>query len=58
VINPGAIPLHVWSARRDSLDRPDWLILDLDPKLAPFAHVVKMRGTSTRCSTSSAPRTS
>ncbi len=40
VINSGAIPLHVWSARRDSLDRPDWLILDLDPKQAPFAHVV------------------
>jgi bifunctional non-homologous end joining protein LigD len=40
VINSGAIPLHVWSARRDALDRPDWLILDLDPKEAPFAHVV------------------
>ncbi|MFI5317717.1 MAG: DNA ligase D [Myxococcota bacterium] len=40
VINSGAIPLHVWSARRESLDRPDWLILDLDPKQAPFAHVV------------------
>ncbi len=40
VINSGAIPLHVWSARRDALDRPDWLILDLDPKEAPFAHVI------------------
>ncbi|MEX2206398.1 MAG: DNA ligase D [Myxococcota bacterium] len=40
VINSGAIPLHVWSARRAALDRPDWLILDLDPKEAPFAHVV------------------
>src|SRR5258706_10136102 len=40
VINSGAIPLHVWSSRRDSIDRPDWLILDLDPKQAPFAHVV------------------
>ncbi len=40
VINSGAIPLHVWSARLDALDRPDWLILDLDPKEAPFAHVV------------------
>jgi bifunctional non-homologous end joining protein LigD len=42
VINSGAIPLHVWSARRQSLDRPDWLILDLDPKQAPFAHVVQI----------------
>jgi len=42
VINSGAIPLHVWSARSDALDRPDWLILDLDPKQAPFAHVVEI----------------
>ena len=42
VINSGAIPLHVWSARTGSLDRPDWLILDLDPKQAPFAHVVEI----------------
>jgi bifunctional non-homologous end joining protein LigD len=42
VINSGAIPLHVWSARVASIDRPDWLILDLDPKEAPFAHVVEL----------------
>jgi bifunctional non-homologous end joining protein LigD len=40
VVNSGAIPLHVWSARVGSLDRPDWLVLDLDPKGAPFARVV------------------
>jgi bifunctional non-homologous end joining protein LigD len=40
VVNSGAIPLHVWSARVGSLERPDWLVLDLDPKGAPFAHVV------------------
>ncbi len=40
VINSGAIPLHVWSARRSSLERPDWLILDLDPKGAPFVDVI------------------
>jgi bifunctional non-homologous end joining protein LigD len=42
VINSGAIPLHVWSARRDRLDTPDWLILDLDPKQASFADVVQV----------------
>jgi bifunctional non-homologous end joining protein LigD len=42
VINSGAIPLHVWSARLRSLERPDWLILDLDPKGAPFEHVVRV----------------
>jgi bifunctional non-homologous end joining protein LigD len=40
VVNSGAIPLHVWSARVGSLDRPDWLVLDLDPKQAPFTQVV------------------
>jgi bifunctional non-homologous end joining protein LigD len=42
VINSGAIPLHVWSARVGSLERPDWLILDLDPKEAPFGAVVEI----------------
>ena len=42
VINSGAIPLHVWSARLADLERPDWLILDLDPKEAPFPHVVRI----------------
>jgi bifunctional non-homologous end joining protein LigD len=42
VVNSGAIPLHVWSARRGSLDRPDWTILDLDPKGAPFADVITL----------------
>jgi bifunctional non-homologous end joining protein LigD len=40
--NLAAIPLHVWSARVASLDRPDWCILDLDPKKAPFSHVVTL----------------
>jgi bifunctional non-homologous end joining protein LigD len=42
VINSGCIPVHVWSARLHSLERPDWAILDLDPKGAPFAHVVTL----------------
>jgi bifunctional non-homologous end joining protein LigD len=42
VVNSGAIPLHVWSARWQQLERPDWLILDLDPKGAPFDHVVRI----------------
>lgn len=42
VINMGCIPLHFWSARRQSLERPDWTILDLDPKGAPFTAVVQV----------------
>ena len=40
VANMGAIPLHIWSSRIGSLQHPDWCILDLDPKGAPWEHVV------------------
>lgn len=40
--NLGAIPLHIWSSRVESLGYPDWSILDLDPKEAPFVHVVEI----------------
>ena len=42
VANLGTIPLHLWGARLPTLDNPDWLILDLDPKGAPFTDVVKV----------------
>ena len=40
--NLAAVPLHVWSSRIGSLDRPDWCILDLDAKEAPFADAVRV----------------
>ena len=40
--NLGSIPLHVWASRVGSLENPDWCILDLDPKGAPFEHVVEI----------------
>ncbi|MFY9550487.1 MAG: DNA ligase D [Thermoanaerobaculia bacterium] len=42
VANLGSIPLHVWASRVAAPERPDWCILDLDPKGAPFTHVVKI----------------
>jgi bifunctional non-homologous end joining protein LigD len=42
VANLGTIPLHLWSSRLGSLDCPDWLVLDLDPKGAPFTDVVRV----------------
>jgi bifunctional non-homologous end joining protein LigD len=42
VINSGAIPLHVWSSRVATLGQPDWCVLDLDPKEAPFTDVVRV----------------
>ena len=42
VANSAAIPLHVWSSKIATIDQPDWCILDLDPKGAPFGDVVKV----------------
>jgi bifunctional non-homologous end joining protein LigD len=42
VVNLGSIPLHLWASRVPTLERPDWCVLDLDPKAAPFAHVVEV----------------
>ncbi|MGH7529150.1 MAG: DNA ligase D [Gemmatimonadales bacterium] len=40
LVNLGTIPLHIWGSRIDDLQRPDWCLIDLDPKDAPFAHVI------------------
>ena len=42
VVNLGAIPLHVTASRLAEEGRPDWTVLDLDPKEAPFEHVVRI----------------
>jgi len=42
VVNMGAIPLHVQASRVADLAHPDWCILDLDPKGAPFRDVVTL----------------
>ncbi|MBX7102168.1 MAG: DNA ligase D [Myxococcaceae bacterium] len=40
--NLAAIPIHLPSHRVTSPDRADWCVIDLDPKSAPFAHVVTL----------------
>jgi bifunctional non-homologous end joining protein LigD len=40
--NLGTIPIHTWSSRFANPRHPDWCILDLDPKTAPFADVVTL----------------
>lgn len=42
IVNMGTIPLHIWHSRVTALETPDWCVLDLDPKGAPFEDVVKM----------------
>jgi bifunctional non-homologous end joining protein LigD len=40
IANMGAIPLHIWASRVGSLETPDWCIIDIDPKQAPFSDVI------------------
>jgi bifunctional non-homologous end joining protein LigD len=42
LINLGTIPLHIWGSRTSDIEHPDWCVLDLDPKGAPFADVVRV----------------
>jgi len=46
IANMAAILLHVWSSRVATLETPDWCILDLDPKGAPFTDVVTVAKTA------------
>jgi len=39
--NMGSIPIHVWASRAGSLELPDWCVIDLDPKEAPFSDVIR-----------------
>src|SRR5215510_14007795 len=42
VANMGSIPIHAWASRIAHLEKPDWTIVDLDPKNAPREHVVPL----------------
>lgn len=42
LVNLGAIGQHPWLSRVDNLDRPDYVVFDLDPKGAPFGNVLKV----------------
>ncbi|HEY2028836.1 MAG TPA: DNA ligase D [Myxococcales bacterium] len=48
--NLGNIPIHTWSSRVADIKNPDWCILDLDPKTAPFSDVLTLaRATHELC---------
>jgi bifunctional non-homologous end joining protein LigD len=40
--NLGVIPIHAWASRVATLESPDWCVIDLDPKEAPFSAVVEV----------------
>ncbi len=33
--------MHIWNSRIGSLELPDWCVIDLDPKEAPFSDVIR-----------------
>ncbi len=45
LVNLGTIPLHMWMSRIADLTKPDWCLIDLDPKDAPFEHVITLAKT-------------
>lgn len=42
VANMASIPLHIYHSRTQQIETPDWCVLDLDPKDAPFKDVIKI----------------
>ena len=42
LINLGSIDLHPWMSRVESQESPDWAVIDLDPKEAPFTDVIRI----------------
>ena len=42
MVNTGCIECHTWYSRMDRLDRPDWVVFDLDPDDAGFGEAVQV----------------
>ncbi len=42
VANLAAITIHIWSSRIPHLERPDWLLFDIDPKGSTTRHAVEV----------------
>jgi bifunctional non-homologous end joining protein LigD len=40
LVNQGTITFHVWPSRMGALDRPDYVLFDLDPGERPFSDTV------------------
>lgn len=42
LVNQGTVTFHVWPSRVGSLDRPDYVLFDLDPGGRPFGDAVRV----------------
>jgi bifunctional non-homologous end joining protein LigD len=40
--NLGSIEIHPWNSRKQKLDSPDYLVIDLDPSDRPFEDVIRV----------------
>jgi bifunctional non-homologous end joining protein LigD len=62
LVNQGTLTFHVWFSRVGSLDRPDYVLFDLDPGQATFADAVavanELHGVLKREGVESYPKTS
>jgi bifunctional non-homologous end joining protein LigD len=62
VANLGSISFHPWSARRQTPQKPDWILFDLDPGQASFDQVLEvaliLRDQLKRIGLESHPKTS
>jgi len=45
MVNQGTLTFHPWLSRVESLDRPDFVLFDLDPGKAPFEDVITVAKT-------------
>jgi len=45
LVNQGTLTFHPWLSSVESLDRPDFVLFDLDPGKAPFENVVSAAKT-------------
>ncbi|HEV2403590.1 MAG TPA: DNA ligase D [Candidatus Saccharimonadales bacterium] len=42
IVQLGSIEINPWNSRVGYLDKPDWIVIDLDPEGVPFAHVIEV----------------
>jgi bifunctional non-homologous end joining protein LigD len=48
MVQLGCIEINPWSSRVKSLDKPDWVVIDLDPEDVPFHRVVEVANIARR----------
>jgi bifunctional non-homologous end joining protein LigD len=41
IANLGCIEINPWNSRADSLEHPDWMVIDLDPEEIGFEYVIR-----------------